>query len=114
HSEPVGTRRSTFASDVRLMRFPSRARIREAYRLRRPGDRADALAVHPEVRDCGAWEGRTDRVGFEPPIPLRVYRFSIPAPSDTRTPVLDCRSLGAGKLPHPHAPFPPPAPPSPT
>ena len=30
-----------------------------------------------------------DRVGFEPTIPLRVYRFSRPAPSATRTPVLN-------------------------
>ena len=29
----------------------------------------------------------TDRVGFEPTIPLPVYRFSRPAPSATRTPV---------------------------
>src|SRR5215204_2930058 len=35
----------------------------------------------------------TDRVGFEPTIPLRVYRFSRPAPSATRTPVLT-----AGKI----------------
>src|SRR5687768_2232896 len=30
---------------------------------------------------------RADRVGFEPTIPVRVYRFSRPAPSATRTPV---------------------------
>src|SRR5713101_3875485 len=34
--------------------------------------------------------GGADRVGFEPTIPLPVYRFSRPAPSATRTPVLDC------------------------
>ena len=31
--------------------------------------------------------GTADRVGFEPTIPVRVYRFSRPAPSATRTPV---------------------------
>src|SRR5438105_3470476 len=36
--------------------------------------------------DCGF--GQTERVGFEPTIPLPVYRFSRPAPSATRTPLL--------------------------
>jgi len=42
----------------------------------------------------------TDRVGFEPTIPLRVYRFSRPAPSATRTPVLQqLNRFRAGSLP---------------
>ena len=43
----------------------------------------------------GGWGQRehTDRVGFEPTIPLPVYRFSRPAPSATRTPVLKARKI---------------------
>lgn len=46
----------------------------------------------------------TDREGFEPSIPLPVYRFSRPAPSATRTPVQRAAklagTLGAGQDDH--------------
>ena len=45
------------------------------------------------IGEGGHYFRETDRVGFEPTIPLRVYRFSRPAPSATRTPV-----LGGGKI----------------
>src|SRR3954468_13648151 len=41
----------------------------------------------------------TDRVGFEPTIPVRVYRFSRPAPSATRAPVQRARKIKGKRAP---------------
>ncbi len=35
-----------------------------------------------------------ERAGFEPAIPLRIYRFSRPAPSTTRPPLREFRTVG--------------------
>src|SRR5438876_11092208 len=63
----------------------------------RVGDRQGRAAG---LTDPAASDGTTDRVGFEPTIPLPVYRFSRPAPSATRTPVLVVLNCLAGRSLH--------------
>ena len=43
---------------------------------------------------AGRDEEMAERAGFEPAIPLRVYRFSRPAPSTTRPPLRVSRTVG--------------------
>src|SRR5687768_994170 len=51
-------------------------------------DQREAITTRPHASRFSLLAGSsTDRVGFEPTIPLPVYRFSRPAPSATRTPV---------------------------
>ena len=81
-------------------RLPARARgaSRRRHRRKRASNkigrrrrRSGSLEGDTRSRTAvvaGEYRGGTDRVGFEPTIPLPVYRFSRPAPSATRTPVL--------------------------
>src|SRR2546430_6194279 len=55
--------------------------------------------LHPEPRPR-----TTDRVGFEPTVPLRAHRFSRPAVSTTHAPVRTTRRLDA-QTPRPCAPL---------